>query len=270
MPAFTLFGQISAISLLVAIPAALHTQTATAASQSSDSSMVGAAPANASVDVSAQAPASARIEEQEGDLLMVHQRYQAALAAYSKVEQSSTSLWNKMGIAHQMMFDPKGAIHCYKEALKIDPGNAHALNNLATLDDARRDFIAAERLYRQALKINPGSARTLRNLGTNLTMQHRYSESAEAYAQALALDSHILDQNSGPTAEDRVSIKDRGEESYLSARTCARAGLSDCAIAQLRKAFDEGSVTKKQVDNDKDFIALRGTPEFERLLAGQE
>jgi tetratricopeptide (TPR) repeat protein len=269
MPALTLFGRMSAISLLLAIPAAVHTQAAAAAPQSSDSNLAAATPANAPFDTSVQAPPAAQTDEEKGDLLMAHQQYQAALDAYSRVQQQSASLWNKMGIAHQMMFDPKGAIRCYKESLKIDPAYSSALNNLATLDDARRDFIAAERLYRQALKINPGSARTLRNLGTNLAMQHRYSETVEAYSQALALDPHIL-ENSGPTAEDRVSIKDRGEESYLSARTCARAGLSDCAIAQLRKAFDEGSVTKKQVDNDKDFVVLRGTPEFDRLLAEQE
>ena len=201
---------------------------------------------------------------------MVQQRYQAAIYAYSKVNPPTASSWNKMGIAYQMLFDTKNATRCYKEALKIDPNHSGAFNNLATIEDSRKNFVAAERLYRQALKIEPRSARTLKNLGTNLTLQHRYSESAEMYSRALALDPHILDKPSGPTAEARVPIKDRGQESYLSARTCARAGLKDCALAQLRKAFNEGFATAKQVATDEDFEALRQTPEFARLLAEQQ
>ncbi len=270
MPALTLFGRISAISLLVVIPAAPQAQPTPAAPQPPASNIAATAPANAPFSATVQAPPPVPTTEQEGDSLILHQRYQAALEAYSKIEHPSATVWNKTGIAYQMLFDTKNASRCYKESLKIDPNHSGALNNLATLEDARKNFSAAERLYRQALKINPGSARTLKNLATNLALQHRYSESAEAYSQALALDPHILDKFSGPTAEAWVPIKDRGEASYLSARSCARAGLNDCAIAQLRNAFDEGSATKKQVADDKDFEALRGTPEYERLLAEQQ
>ncbi|MFZ0303887.1 MAG: tetratricopeptide repeat protein [Terracidiphilus sp.] len=200
---------------------------------------------------------------------MEQQRYQAALVAYSKVGQPSAAVWNKMGIAHQLLFDPKNANRCYKQSLKLDPEHAETLNNLATLADASKDFSAAERLYRKALSIEPDAARIFKNLGTNLLMQHRYSESSDAYSQALALDPNILDVYAGPTVEAAVSTRDRGEESYLWARNCARAGLNDCAIANLRHAFDEGSATTKQVANDKDFVPLRQTPAFERLLAQQ-
>ncbi|MGP8250439.1 MAG: TPR end-of-group domain-containing protein [Terracidiphilus sp.] len=270
MPALNLIGRISAISLLVALPAAPHAQPAVAAPQPSQSSVAATASANAPFGAAVQAPPPAPTVEQRGDFLIVHQRYQAALDAYSSVEQPSASLWNKMGIAYHMLFESKNAARCYKESLKLDPEYPGALNNLATIDDANRDFSAAERLYRRALKVNPNSARILKNLGTNLMMQHRYSESSDAYAQALALDLHIFDGHLGPTTETQVSIKVRGEASYLSARSCARAGLTDCAIEHLRQAFDEGFATKKQVANDNDFEALRQTPEFERLLAEQQ
>jgi len=270
MPALSFICRISAISLLVTLQAAPHAQRALAAPEPPDSSLAAASPVNAPFDTSVQASPPAPTAEQRGDSLMVQQQYQAAIDAYSKVERPSASSWNKMGIAYQMLFDTKNAMRCYKESLKIDPNHSGTFNNLATLEDSRKNFAAAERLYRQALKIDPNSARTLKNLGTNLTLQHRYSESAEMYSRALALDPHILDKSSGPTAGARVSIKDRGQESYLSARTCARAGLNDCAIAQLRKAFDEGFATTKQVAADEDFEALRQTPEFERLLAEQQ
>lgn len=50
---------------------------------------------------------------------------------------------------------------------------------------------------------------------------------------------------------------------------CARAGLSDCAISFLLKAFDEGSATVKKVSEESDFAGLRGTPVLTRLLARQ-
>jgi len=201
---------------------------------------------------------------------MMEGRYQAALEAYSKIAQPSAAVWNIMGVASQLLFDPKNAVRCYKQALKLEPNEYGALNNLATLEAAEQNFSGADRLYRRALKVQPGSARIYKNLGTNLLMQHRYSESSEAYAKALALDPHIFDSPSGPTIEARVSTKDRGEESYLWARNCARAGLNDCAVAQLRRAFDEGSATSKQVANEKDFEAVRQTHDYERLVAEEQ
>jgi len=275
MPAFPIIGRISAISLLVILQAASHAQPAVAVPQFPESSLAAASPVDAPFDTSVQPSPPAPTAEQRADSLMVQQRYQAAIDAYSNVKPPTASSWNKMGIAYQMLFDPTNATRCYKESLKIDPNHSGTFNNLATLEDSRKNFAAAERFYRQALKIDPNSARTLKNLGTNLTLQHRYSESAEMYSRALVLDPHILDPHtegkySGPTAGALAPIKVRGEESYLSARTCARAGLSDCAIAQLRKAFNEGFATTKQVATDEDFEALRQTPEFVRLLAEQQ
>jgi tetratricopeptide (TPR) repeat protein len=256
MPAITLFGRISAISLLVALQAATHAQPA--------------APANVPLAPSIEATLRTQTEEQKADLLMVEQQYQAAVEAYARVPQPSASVWNKMGIARQMLFDPKGAARCYKESLKLDPGNSNALNNLATLDDARADFAAAERLYRKALAVNPNSARTLKNLGTNLILQRRFRESSDAYARALALDPQIFNPHLGVTTETPVSIKVRGTQSYLRARSCARAGLNGCAIDQLRNALNEGAATARQVASDDDFGSLRQNPEFERLLAEQQ
>jgi len=267
MPAFSLFGRISAISLFLALQAASQAQPSKAALQPPANEVAATVPANTPNRGPAQPSLPVSTDEQRGDSLMEQRRYQAALESYSKIERPSAAVWNKMGIAHQLLFDPKNAARCYKESLKLDPEHAETLNNLATLDDANKQFSAAERLYRKALSIEPNSARIFKNLGTNLLMQHRYSESSEAYSRALVLDPHILDKYLGPTVEAAVSTRDRGEESYLWARNCARAGLNDCAIANLRHAFDEGSATTKQVANDQDFVPLRQTPAFERLLA---
>ena len=45
---------------------------------------------------------------------MAHQRYQAAIEAYKKAPTDDAAVWNKMGIAYQMMFNLTDAMHCYQ------------------------------------------------------------------------------------------------------------------------------------------------------------
>jgi tetratricopeptide (TPR) repeat protein len=205
--------------------------------------------------------------EQAADLQYFHQRYQAAIEEYKKVGQPSAAVWNKMGIAYQMLYDLKDADRCYKRAHKMDARNTDVLNNLGTVQDSMMDFAEAEKSYREALQIDPNSATILRNLGTNLIMQHKHEQGAAAYKQALALDPHIFDASSGPTAIHPSSSDERGTTNYFKAKSCARAGLDDCALTYLRKAFDEGSATIKKVDKESDFDRLRTTDAYARLVA---
>jgi len=277
MPALTLLGRISAVSLLaLAAAIGLNSQAASSVTSSGadNSSLASTTPADVPFPAAAPAPNAmpalpAQTDEQRGDYLIVHKEYQAAVGAYSRIAQPSAAVWNKMGIAYQMLYDSKNAARCYKQTLKLDPNHTGALNNLATIDDEQKDFPAAERLYRRALVVNPRSAQVLKNLGTNLLMQHKDRESSEAYAQALAIDPHILDKFNGPTAVARVPIKDQGEMSYLSALSCARAGQIDCALDYLRRAFNEGSATEQKVASESGFSALRQTPAYQRLVEEQ-
>lgn len=205
--------------------------------------------------------------EQAGDLDYFHQHYQAAIEDYKRVEQPSAAVWNKMGVAYQMLYDLKDASRCYKQALKIDARNADVLNNLGSLKDSMMDFAAAEVSYRKALAIKPQSATILRNLGTNLLMQHNYEQGADAYRQALALDPHIFDMGQGPTSRHPASGEERGTTAYFKARSCARAGLDDCALSYLGKALADGAATIEKVNKESDFAKLRTTAGYASLIA---
>jgi tetratricopeptide (TPR) repeat protein len=205
--------------------------------------------------------------EELADIYMVRQRYSAAIREYQKIEHPSAAVLNKTGIAYQQMFGLKEAERCYKEALKLEPKNPKLLNNLATVQDEMKDFGAAEGNYRKAIKLNPDSAVLYKNLGTNLLMQHDYEKGQEAYKKALALDPRIFDAHSGPKVNDPAPESERGTAAYFKAKSCARAGLNDCAIQYLIKAFNEGAATLKKVNEESDFAGLRGTPELTRLLS---
>lgn len=209
-------------------------------------------------------------DEETGDSLTAHQRYQAAIAAYGKAPVMTAEIWNKMGIDYQMMFNSKDASRCYKESLKLDPRNPQVLNNLGTVFASTKDYGSADRLYRKALKLDPHSALILKNFGTNLLAEHRYDKGWAAYQQALAIDPNIFSDNGSPSVQDPSSVQERGAMNYYMAAGCARAGYADCALQYLRMALDEGFTTRKKVANDSEFASLHDNPAFKQLLAEQQ
>jgi len=261
------FGWLPAIAIFVVFSAASQAQLAMNSPQPLTAHFTTAPPP--SIPGSSVLVAAPTFEDR-GDAYLARKEYQAALKAYAQIQPASAGVLNKMGISYQMMFDQKDAEHCYKESLKLDPTNSRVVNNLATVEDSLEDYSGAERLYMKALKLNPRSAVVLKNLGTNLLRQHEYGRGADAYAQALAIDPHIFDPYSGPKIDAPSTAGERGTASYFEARSCARAGLDDCAIDHLRRAFNSGFATLKQVANEDDFEKLRGKPEFEGLLAEQK
>jgi tetratricopeptide (TPR) repeat protein len=218
----------------------------------------------------AATPAAAQpTPEQIGDSLIAHQRYQAAIAAYAKAPQMTAALWNKMGIAYQMIFNSKDATRCYKESLKLEPRNSQVLNNLGTVYASLKEYGQADKMYRRALKYDPKSALIYKNLGTNLLTEHKYNKGWEAYQQAIALDPQVFTDHSSPTVQDPSNVQERGAMNYYMALGCARAGYTDCALQYLRLALDEGFTTRKKVAADSEFASLRSNPDFQRLLAEQ-
>jgi tetratricopeptide (TPR) repeat protein len=208
--------------------------------------------------------------EQEGDALEARQRYQAAIGAYAKDPHPSAAVWNKMGIAYQMMFNTKDAARCYRESIKLDSKNAMVLNNMGTMYDSIKEYSAAEKMYHKALKLKPDSPVILKNLGTNLLVQHKYSKGWDAYKRAMALDPDIFNDHNSPTVSNPTSIHERGAMNYYMARGCVKMGETKCALDYLKLALDEGFTTVKKLSADEDFISLRSNPAFQELLAEQK
>jgi Flp pilus assembly protein TadD len=238
--------------------------------QSSASPPPSATPYNSETQTTtATTPAPTATPEQIGDALMAHQRYQAAIEAYKKAPSNDATVWNKEGIAYQLMFNLTDAMHCYRTSDKLSPKNSNVLNNLGTIYDAMKQYHDAERMYRKALKIDPNSALIRKNLGTNLLAQHRYEKGWEEYKAALKIDPGIFNDNSRPRIQNPASIGDRGAMNYYLAKGCVRAGMPERAIQYLRMALSEGYASPKKIIADNEFAALHGLPEFEELISPQ-
>ncbi|HWT65281.1 MAG TPA: tetratricopeptide repeat protein [Terracidiphilus sp.] len=218
------------------------------------------------VPTATTAPQVSTDPETVGDVMLARRRYQAAIEAYKKVPQPTASIWNKMGISYQMMFDLEDAMRCYQASLKLDPKNVSVLNNLGTVYDSQKDYGKAVKMYRKALKIQPKSALILKNLGTDLLAQHKYEKGWEVYKSALDADPQIFDRQNGPRVENPASVQDRGAMNYYMAKGCVRAGRNEQAIEYLRSALSEGFTSPQKVALDREFAVLHGLPAFDRLI----
>jgi tetratricopeptide (TPR) repeat protein len=214
------------------------------------------------------APADSTPEE-VGDALVAHQRYEAAIAAFRKADPISADVWNKLGIANQLMLNPEEASRCYRESLRLNPMNSYTLNNLGTLYDSMKRFGDAEKMFRKAIEIDPNWALAYKNLGTSFLSQHQYQKGWLAYQKALSLDPKIFHNQATLRVENPGTTQDRGAMNYFMAKGCLQAGMNDCAIDHLRRALNEGFTNVKKIGADTEFAGLRGIPAFDQLLAAQ-
>src|ERR1700722_15349025 len=226
-------------------------------------------PSPAAAEVATTPQASALSPELEGDLLMAHKSYAAALDAYQGEPQRSAVLLNKMGVAYHHLFALEQARKYYQMALAINPTYADALNNLAAVYHGQHDYKQAERTYKLALKYKPDAAITYCNLGTSYFADEKYKPGMEAYHKALELNPNIFDPKQSQIVEETSTRRQLVAVNYYLAKTYATAGKTEEALAYLRKALEAGFKDRKQLMKDKEFASLRAPPEFHQLMIEQ-
>lgn len=204
--------------------------------------------------------------QQKADILMARGEYVAAIAAYQHSNLQSALVWNSIGMAYHHLFALDEARKAYQTALTINPHFSAAANNLAAVYYAQRDFSQAEHWYKRALKHSSENAVIYCNLGTAYFAEAKYKKGTKEYRRAFAIDEKVFSPEdnvmvqAGSTREQRIAMN------YFVAATYASAGKQEQALVYLRKAMDEGFKDRKRLIEDKDFAALRTTPEFQHLL----
>jgi tetratricopeptide (TPR) repeat protein len=255
-------GIAAAIVVLIALAPALGAQTLTQLSPQPSTSSISS-PGSPSTATTQFAPSDV------GDSMMYHKRYQEAISKYDSVTPKTPAIWNKMGIAYQMMFNMNDAVRCYKESLKLDPRDSSVYNNLGTVYESQQNHRQADKAYRKAIQLNPKFALGYKNLATSLMAQHKFKQGAAANAQALALDPAIFAPSDTLTVDNPASARDRGAINYYTAIDCVRAGQTACAVAHLRLALNQGYISASKIAADGRFAPLSNDPGFQQLLAEQ-
>jgi tetratricopeptide (TPR) repeat protein len=205
--------------------------------------------------------------EQWGDLYMIHHQYLEAIDAYRKAPRDSAVVWNKLGIAYHHMFALEEAREDYARALKLDPKYGEALNNLAAVYYAEKDYRRAEKTYRRAIKLIPTSATAYNNLGTAYFADGKLKQGADAYRAAFAIDPAVFKGDPLQAISETSSNEERARVDYCLAELYARAGMKEQAIEYLRKALDAGFSDNKRLLQDQEFASIRQSAEFEQLVA---
>jgi tetratricopeptide (TPR) repeat protein len=226
-------------------------------------------PATSDAEVTSSSSTSSITPELEGDLLMAHRSYAAAIDAYRRETASSAQsaeLWNKIGVAYHHLFAFEEARKYYQKALALQPKYPEALNNLAAVYHSQHNFAQAERLYKQALKYSPDAAITYCNLGTAYFADEKYKPGMQAYQKALTLNPNIFDPKQSQIVEETSSRRQLVAVNYYLAKTYATAGKLEEALTYLRRAMDAGFRDQKQLMKDKEFAELRSTPQFHALM----
>lgn len=204
-----------------------------------------------------------------GDLMMVHQRYLAAIAAYQRAPHDSAVVWNKLGIAYQHLYALDFAKLQYEKALQLNPQYPEALNNLGTVYYGQQNYRKAEAYYQKAIRLKPDCASFYSNLGTAYFAAHNYKRGMEAYRKAFSLDPQVFIGDPLERVAEMGPVEEQIALNYDLARMYAEAGIMDQAINCLRRAFIDGFNDNKKLMQDPSFAALRKTSEF-RLFMTEE
>lgn len=220
--------------------------------------------------VSLAAPARADIDslnpETLGDLMMIHQRYLAAIEAYQRASHDSAIVWNKLGIAYQHLYALDIAKLQYEKALQLNPQYAEAINNLGTVYYGQQSYHRAEKFYQKAIRLKPNCASFYSNLGTAYFADRNYKRGMEAYRTAFSLDPEVFIGDPLQRVAEMGPVEQQITLNYALARMYAQAGMVDNAIHYLRMAFMDGFNDDKKLMEDKGFASLRTTAQFHLLM----
>jgi len=117
--------------------------------------------------------------------------YKKAIAAYKqaiRIDPDDAHAQYNLGIAYRKLGRLNEAIAAYKQAIRINPDDADAHYNLGiAYDKLGRDSDAIE-AYKQAVRIDPDHAQAHYNLGVVYDKLGRNSDAIEAYKQAIRID----------------------------------------------------------------------------------
>lgn len=117
----------------------------------------------------------------EGDAYYALGRCPAATAAYQlALKGSSQSGPAETGLGRCLLkTDPRSAVLAFQQAVRLDPGDAAAYNDLGIAYDLEDQFTAAADAYRHALIANPEMTAAEVNLGLSLALAGNGAEALQ-------------------------------------------------------------------------------------------
>jgi tetratricopeptide (TPR) repeat protein len=212
---------------------------------------------------------SARIAVEKGDLARVHKDYELAIAYYRtalRTDRQNAQVYNKMGISELQLHENSAARKHFVQALKYDPKNFAALNNLGTVAYLDKKYKSAVNYLKLALALNEASASAHLNLAEAWMGLGEVDRAMTEYARALELDADVLTSNPSGIQAQVITPEQRARVSFLIAKAYAKRGNLEGALEYLRRAKDGRYADMAKVYTDQEFAALWQDPRLAKIV----
>jgi tetratricopeptide (TPR) repeat protein len=199
--------------------------------------------------------------EMKGDVFMARKEFSEATASYEAIlesEPKNAELLNKTGIAYQELGNLNRSERYYRKAMKADKSFASPINNLGTVEYAKKHYSKAIVLYKKALVLKMETSTIYSNLGYAYFANKNYPEAMATFDKALALDPALFERKSGyGTLIQQRTTTDPGLFSFFVAKSYAALGDAERAAHFLKLARDDGY---------KDFLSAETDPAFAKVI----
>lgn len=217
--------------------------------------------------------------------------YPKALEAFSKVaELEPDNAWGYENIGAVYLSEGQYAasIPAFRKALQLQP-DADIYSDLGTVYFYLKQYTDSVQAFEKAAELNPNDELIAGNLADAERWSGRRDKSAAAYDRAISLaykELEVNPQDSGAMERLAVYYAKKGDYAqamnfihrarainphdvqgiYDEATIQALAGHTPEALKTLQDAFARGYSTT-MAENDPEMAALKGNPEFGRLLS---
>ena len=127
----------------------------------------------------------------EGQDLLQNGRYHDAVKFFSSILQSypeNPAVLNGLAEGQHRSGDPMTAIENYKKSLAINPQQLDTWISIGNIQYYHQQFPEAEISYRRAARLDPGNARAHNNLASVLKEQQKLDQAILHFEKAFELD----------------------------------------------------------------------------------
>ncbi|MBJ6725007.1 tetratricopeptide repeat protein [Geomesophilobacter sediminis] len=175
-------------------------------------------------------------------------RFAEAKETYLKVlatEPENFDALHLLGVLALQVGKLEIAVELIEKAVKQNPANAVAFNNLGEAYKGQKRYDQAERCYRLALELKADFVEVYSNLGNALKDQGRLADAVEVYRKALAIkpDFVLVHYNLGNVLKELCEFED-AEAAFTEVLTLkpdhADAAVNLAVLQLLRGDYPEG------------------------------
>lgn len=211
----------------------------------------------------------AEAAELKGDLARIHEEYGTAVDYYRtalRANPGDAKLENKLGIAYLQMGNHGAARKSFIQAIKFDPYQVNALNNLGAVNCLDKKFNAAIRYLKQSLALDENSASAHLNMAEAWAGLNQMDRAMTEYARALELNADILSGSLDGVTVHVNTPEQRARVDFLIAKAYAKRGNTEGAFEYLQRAKDNHFSDLAKVYEDQVFAGLWADPRMQKIV----